>query len=545
MITVGYSTRKSNPEYKSVLQKTCMYKEIEIIEKVNNGEKSLSEVYNEILNESSNDIVVLCHDDLEFDTKRWGEKILKIFEKYPDYGIVGLAGTTVMPKSGMWWENRSKMFGIVNHKHEGKKWESKYSESLNEKLKDVVVVDGLFIVINKKNIKENFDTTVSGFHMYDINFCFRNYLKGVKIGVTTQIRVTHLSIGMTNQQWETNKNIFAEKYKNDLPVKIKYTNDDKLKVLISCLFFRNYTGSEMYVYELSKKLLKQNCEVGVIAQYTDGPLSNLAKKNGIKVYNFSEPPGYKLGDGKWSLNTPQGLRISENGKYYKISDVKYDIIHCQHKPITNLILNLYPNIEKVSTIHSEVISLEDPVKHDSIKKYITIRPEIKNHITKNFNIPESMIEVVYNPIDDEKFNTKNTKKENYVLFVGTVDDLRKNSIYDLIEYSKNKNMEFWLVGKNHSNYLQNILENKHVKYFDSTYDVEKFVKNCSETGGILLGRTTIEGWMCGKPGWIYNVDNMGNIIDKKLYEPPSDIDKFQSEKVVKKIKDIYIETLNV
>ncbi len=46
------------------------------------------------------------------------------------------------------------MKGIVNHEHEGKKWESKYSSSLGNQIDDVVLVDGLFIVINKKNIRE-------------------------------------------------------------------------------------------------------------------------------------------------------------------------------------------------------------------------------------------------------------------------------------------------------------------------------------------------------------------------------------------------------
>ena len=97
MITVGYSTRTTNPKYKEILQKTCMYKEIEIIEKVNNGEKSLSQVYNEILNESKYDIVVLLHDDLEFDTKKWGDKILNIFEKSKD--VVFLSYSTPVSSS--------------------------------------------------------------------------------------------------------------------------------------------------------------------------------------------------------------------------------------------------------------------------------------------------------------------------------------------------------------------------------------------------------------------------------------------------------------
>lgn len=89
MITIGFSTRKHNQDYIDYIQKTSMFKEVEIIEKVNNGDKSLSQVYNEIINESSNDIIVLLHDDLEFDTKNWGDKLLKGFQKNPEYGIVG------------------------------------------------------------------------------------------------------------------------------------------------------------------------------------------------------------------------------------------------------------------------------------------------------------------------------------------------------------------------------------------------------------------------------------------------------------------------
>ncbi len=111
MITVGYSTRQSNPDYINYIRKTCLYKDVEVIEVINNGEKSLSEVYNKILKEAKNNIVVLCHDDLEFDTKNWGQKILTHFNN-SDFGILGVAGTTEIPKSGTWWEDRRKMVGM-------------------------------------------------------------------------------------------------------------------------------------------------------------------------------------------------------------------------------------------------------------------------------------------------------------------------------------------------------------------------------------------------------------------------------------------------
>ena len=220
MITVGFSTREDNQKYIDYIQKTSMYKEVQIIQKINNGEKSLSQVYNEIIEESENDIVVLIHDDLEFETKNWGEKLIKSFEKNPEYSILGLAGTKFLDKSAKWWTVPSTMYGIVNHKHEGKKWTSTYSPDLGQKVEEVALVDGLFIAFNKKNIKHKFDETIEGFHFYDLGFCIPNFLEGVKIGVTNMVRVTHLSVGQTNDQWEQNRENFSKKYSDILPLDI-------------------------------------------------------------------------------------------------------------------------------------------------------------------------------------------------------------------------------------------------------------------------------------------------------------------------------------
>jgi glycosyltransferase involved in cell wall biosynthesis len=376
--------------------------------------------------------------------------------------------------------------------------------------------------------------------MYDINFCFRNILSDVKIGVTTLIRVTHLSIGQTNDTWESNRKIFVEKYNDKLPIKVKLTENHKLNILISCLLFQNFTGSEMYVYELAKNLVKDNYDVTILAYETNGPLVNLVTKLGVKVLNIKDAPGYKLGDGKWAVLTENGYIPSVPNTFYKITDVHFDVIHCQHKPMVEMMVNLYPTIDKICTIHSEVISLEEPVKHDSIKKYIAIRPEIKNHLFNYFEIDEKDIVVIYNPIDETKFKLKNIKTNNNILFVGTIDYLRKQTIFDLIEYTKNNNKELWLVGKNQSNYLNEILNNSHVKYFQQRSNIEEMVYSCDETAGILLGRTTIEGWMCGKSGWIYDVDCEGNILTKKKYDIPNDLEKFYSKNVTKKIKELYI-----
>ena len=209
-----------NPSFIDYIKKTCKFSNVEVIQKINNGEKSLSQVYNEILNESTNDIVVLCHDDIEFETINWGDKILDHFRRNPDYGILGLAGSKFLDTNCQWWSVPHTMFGIVNHQDNGKKWTSTYSKDIGNKIEEVVLVDGLFIAIHKKRIEHNFDESINGFHFYDLGFCIPNYLDGVSIGVIFDVRVTHLSIGKTNEVWEKNRLSFSEKYKDELPLEI-------------------------------------------------------------------------------------------------------------------------------------------------------------------------------------------------------------------------------------------------------------------------------------------------------------------------------------
>lgn len=543
MITVGYSTRKNNPEFQNYLIKSSGYKKLTVIEKINNGEKSLSQVYNEILEECNTDILILCHDDIYFDTNNWYPKILKHFEK-SDYGILGVAGSTYLPKSGQWWENRKSMVGIVNHESGGKKWESKYSDSQQNNILETLIVDGLFIVLHKKRIKNNFDESVKGFHFYDVNFSFSNHQSGVKVGVITNVRITHKSIGETNEQWEENRKIFSEKYSDDLPKKLPFDPSRKIKVLISSLFFKTLTGSELYVYELAKNLMKLNCEVSILSDL-GGPLTDMGKRLGLKLYSFSEPPGYKLGDGKWGLNTPNGFDPSKPNTLYQVSFPDFDIIHIQHKPVAEKIVQLYPQIPKVYSIHSEVIDLENPIHHESIKKYVAIRPEIKNYIVNNFSINESDVEIIYNPVDNEKFRKTKTQESNALLFVGTLDYLRNKTLVDLIQYTKDKGMEMWIVGEDKYNFLNSepYKQNSHIKYYKPTWNVENYIHKCKETAGIQLGRTTIEGWLCGKPSWIYNVDSEGNIVSKTLHEVPSDVEKYFASNVAQQIKEQYIKNL--
>jgi hypothetical protein len=219
-VSVVISTRKIDIGYKEHVKKMFSQPDTEILMYENDGEMSLTQVYNKGLKESINDIVVFMHDDLILETPNMTPKIVKLFEKHPEYGIIGIAGTDKLT-SGRWWDNRENMFGVVGHIHEGKRHVNHYSKGVfNDVLKDVVIVDGLFFMVRKSLLKKKFNEQFEGFHFYDISFCVENQFEGVKIGLTTKFGVTHMSVGMTNKQWEKNKLFFEALYDKNLPLVI-------------------------------------------------------------------------------------------------------------------------------------------------------------------------------------------------------------------------------------------------------------------------------------------------------------------------------------
>jgi len=310
MITIGYSTKTSKPDFKNYLISTCGVKDCEVIEKVNPGTKSLTQVYNEILSESSNDVLILCHDDILFEKSYWGKRILEHFNKNSDYGILGVAGTTYYPSNGMWWEIQGEMVGQVYHQHQGKKWLSEYNKPFGGKIIDTVIVDGLFIAVKKSNIKSNFNESVNGFHFYDTTFCIENFLQDVKIGTISNVPITHLSIGMTNEQWEKNRIEFVERFKSNLPIKLKsnypilkinekiplvsviipiYNYGVQFEKSIQSVFDSSYKNFEVVIVDdgssneyvkLKLDSLSEHPNIKVIRQNNSGPSS--ARNNGIK-----------------------------------------------------------------------------------------------------------------------------------------------------------------------------------------------------------------------------------------------------------------------
>jgi nucleotide-binding universal stress UspA family protein len=98
--------------------------------------------------------------------------------------------------------------------------------------------------------------------------------------------------------------------------------------------------------------------------------------------------------------------------------------------------------------------------------------------------------------------------------------LRREAALDLIARSQESDFDVLFIGTRHSTHLDGALPGNVRWIGGDVWDVERHVKACSATAGIVLGRTTIEGWACGKPGLIYDIDLDGSIRSVDVYPPP-------------------------
>jgi len=226
-LTVIFSSHKGKEYdniFKEKIKKTSGIDDIQIICVENYNQYSLSEAYNigysrYFETDRDDDIIVYCHNDIEFKTKNWGKILINKFMSNPEFGVIGLAGSTELTENGIWWNNKATCYGIVDHTDGFKEWTTRFSYEIKN-IKEVAVIDGVFIAVNPDISNWEFNENFKGFHMYDISFSLDNFIDKIKIGVITDIRILHQSVGMVNQEWENNRLKLIQNYAEYLPIKV-------------------------------------------------------------------------------------------------------------------------------------------------------------------------------------------------------------------------------------------------------------------------------------------------------------------------------------
>lgn len=261
-------------------------------------------------------------------------------------------------------------------------------------------------------------------------------------------------------------------------------------VLIACGDFTTVSGAPMFAYDLGKELHRRGKQVIIAAPNVGGVMAEKAREYGATCLTFDQTRGQKP-----------------------------DVLHVNGLPASHWAVHAFPGVPAVATVHSQLI-YETPYVHDAIKHYACVRPEIMSKVVGQDGVPWHKTSVVFNGVDMERFAPNDDKFDPpTILFAGTVDYLRAQASHKMFDIAAEKGWEIAFVGRRLSGHLDDLPA--HVKYVNGdVWDIQDLTSRCSATAGILLGRTLLEGWACGIPGYVFEIDTEGQVLGWDLFPPP-------------------------
>lgn len=194
---------------------------------IDNSENSYSifEAYNIGIKKSKGDYLCFMHDDVFMHSNNWGVILQNIFNKDPQIGLIGVAGSRVKSKMpSAWWDCKEEEFqiNIIQHYKNEDKRKLDFGFKENSCV-EVAAIDGVFMVMKKQN-NISFNEKLSGFHNYDLNLSFEHFKKGLKVVVTNEILLEHFSIGKLNKSWYKSTYKIHQLYSDILPIYKTYSS---------------------------------------------------------------------------------------------------------------------------------------------------------------------------------------------------------------------------------------------------------------------------------------------------------------------------------
>lgn len=278
MISIIICSRKADisEELKQNIAQTigCEY-EVCVIDNSSN-DYSIFTAYNEGVRRAKGDILCFMHDDVLFNTNEWGKTVTSTFISNPEYGLLGLGGSQMLPKIPTPW--CSTLFTVSTMHSDSIPAISSTFVNINRSIVPVVAVDGVWMCMPRKVFeKVSFDAqTYEGFHMYDIDTCLQVIHQGYKVGVLTSIDMYHPSSGTYNRQWFDNMKKCWKKWQHLLPISVI----DNPMITEETLRYFDHVYEEMYYLreEAYKKEQISSSEAYKLGKALLKPLKVLKKK---------------------------------------------------------------------------------------------------------------------------------------------------------------------------------------------------------------------------------------------------------------------------
>lgn len=232
----------------------------EIIPIENKGLMGLCKAYNIGAERAKYDILCFAHEDINIQTKGWGEKINTTFRDNEKVGLIGVVGSKYKPFIPSGWSHPYADYAnlfcsniIQYYKDKTKLPDYSFLKPLQDNSPAVVSVDGVFFC-TKKNIATEclFDQdTFKSFHCYDVDFSLQVF-QHYQVIVTYDILIEHFSEGSFDKSWIDATLSLHTKWGGKLPLTTANISRQKQKSEEYNAFLFLYMISVRLKYDLKK-----------------------------------------------------------------------------------------------------------------------------------------------------------------------------------------------------------------------------------------------------------------------------------------------------
>ena len=164
--------------------------------------RSLAEGYNRAAGQSTGDLLIFCHDDIEFVTRDFAARLIAHLGRFEG---VGVAGASRVGSAHVGQAGQRHIHGHVLHPGgAGERGVRLFVSGLQQPVSERMrMLDGAFIAV-RRHVWETvrFDAErYDGFHCYDADFSFRASAAGANLAVPADLLLLHQSSGRYDARW--------------------------------------------------------------------------------------------------------------------------------------------------------------------------------------------------------------------------------------------------------------------------------------------------------------------------------------------------------
>jgi GT2 family glycosyltransferase len=176
--------------------------------------RSMSEGYNRGVRQSTGDILIFCHEDIEILSPDFKDRLRGHLSRHD---LIGVAGTNKLVRPQWAGAGPPYLYGQIAQLNVAERC---YDVCIwcapARAVTGIQALDGVFLAATRRLVEAvSFDEQIfQGFHLYDLDFSFTAHLLGFRLAVCNDLLLIHESWGSFDDEWRRQAQLFRDKYRH-------------------------------------------------------------------------------------------------------------------------------------------------------------------------------------------------------------------------------------------------------------------------------------------------------------------------------------------